>query len=175
MTESTPRSAEQAYDIDAYLVYVTQLRHDGPAHLVLEPYDSDHALCLANPGGCTANLIEASRRCGRVSLGELVQLAVVHENARDGYPYAQETDDQASRAIGVIIGAAQRMALDELRAEGRAELVGRLAALRQQLVSLQQEAVYTRETADGHSSYSAGDRADLYGQLIDQLDQVVKG
>ncbi|GAA4933908.1 hypothetical protein HD597_010060 [Nonomuraea thailandensis] len=51
----------------------------------------------------------------------------------------------------------------------------RLAALRKDLVRRQQDEIYTRETADGESAGIASTRADIYRQVIAQLDQVVQG
>lgn len=61
------------------------------------------------------------------------------------------------------------------QAETCAELVGRLAGLRQIWAGRQQEAVYTRESSDGPSAGIASARADLIGQLLADLDRVVNG
>ncbi|WP_214327868.1 hypothetical protein [Nonomuraea sediminis] len=72
-----------------------------------------------------------------------------------------------------LVQAAQRRMTEDLKAEGRAELLDRLTALRQTWADRQRAEIYTRETADGPSAGLASARADLYGQLIADLDQVM--
>jgi hypothetical protein len=51
--------------------------------------------------------------------------------------------------------------------------VERLIELRQGWITRQRAEIYTRETADGPSAGLASSRADLYGQLIAELDKVM--
>ncbi|MEV0306465.1 hypothetical protein [Nonomuraea fuscirosea] len=170
--ETTPPE-EQAHDIDAYLVYAAQLYHDSSPRLVLEPSDGNHEQCARSRSGCRANLLDERLERVAVPLGELVRIAVDHADARDGYAADREVDDDAGRRIGEIIGSAQYKALDDLRAEGRAEIVGRLAALRGEWAARRQEAIHLRETVGGRCADIAGAWAGLYSQVIAQLDRVV--
>jgi hypothetical protein len=51
--------------------------------------------------------------------------------------------------------------------------IERLIELRQRWITRQRTEIYTRETADGPSAGLAGSRADLYGQLIAELDKAM--
>ncbi|WP_327587065.1 hypothetical protein OHA25_08640 [Nonomuraea sp. NBC_00507] len=102
-------------------------------------------------GQCVANLLPEQASLAGVELGELLRLAAEHEAAR-------------ARALAEQLGAG-----------ARAKLVGHLAALRQIWAGRQQEALYTRDTADSPSAGIAGARADLIGQLLADLDKAVAG
>lgn len=102
-------------------------------------------------GECVANLLPEKKSLHGVELAELLRLAAEHEDARTRW---------LAEAFGT--GA-------------YAQLVGRINALRLDLVKRQQTELYIRETADGPSAGIASARADLIGQLLADLDKAVTG
>lgn len=69
-------------------------------------------------------------------------------------------------------GVAAGREIAEAAEEHAAELAGRLAALRQTWVRLQQAEIFIRETADGPSAGAANSRAELIGRFLADLNQL---
>lgn len=164
MTETTgyPELDAHVYQLNAYYVTAAEPSGYGTPYVTLhcpnEPKRDDDP--------CLLNLLPADERRKSVALSRLWELTIEHDLDR-------HTID--GRSLAAVAVDAYDQVTEEMKAAGRAELVERLTALRHSWANRQQEAICIRETADGASAFIASARADLIGQLLVELDQVVNG
>ncbi|OPG13683.1 hypothetical protein [Microbispora sp. GKU 823] len=84
-----------------------------------------------------------------------------------------DLDEQGAAKLAEVVRAAQRKHVEDLKAEGRAELHEQLRALRAKWNTRRAKREAHRETADGPTARLASIEHDIYARVIDELDQLL--